>query len=80
MISNLAVGTLGVILEKVNHEKYETLFINTICKPLHMNETREFLLKDESAKFAKGYNEEGAFNSQWDLSRLLHRRHPVNKR
>lgn len=68
--SNLAVGTLGVILERVNHEKYETLFINTICKPLHMNETREFLLKDDSAKFAKGYNEEGAFNSQWDFKSL----------
>lgn len=68
--SNLAVGTLGIILERVSHEKYETLFINTICKPLHMNETREFLLKDDSARFAKGYTEDGVFSSQWDFKAL----------
>ena len=68
--SNIAVGTLGVILERVNHEKYETLFIKTICKPLGMNETREFLLSNDSAKFAKGYSEDGDFKSQWDFKAL----------
>jgi CubicO group peptidase (beta-lactamase class C family) len=68
--SNLAVGTLGVILERVNQEDYEALFLKTICKPLHMSETKEFLLQDDSAKFAKGYNEEGVYNSQWDFKAL----------
>jgi CubicO group peptidase (beta-lactamase class C family) len=68
--SNLAVGTLGVILERVNKEKYEPLFINTICKPLHMNETREFLLPQDSARFAKGYNEDGNFNPAWNFKSL----------
>ena len=68
--SNLAVGTLGVILERVNKEKFETLFINTICKPLQMNETKEFLLPTDSARFAKGYNEDGNFNPAWNFKSL----------
>jgi CubicO group peptidase (beta-lactamase class C family) len=68
--SNLAAGTLGVILERVYHENYETLLIEKICKPLGMNDTREFLRKDDSARFAKGYNEDGVYNSQWDFRAL----------
>ncbi|HXB44345.1 MAG TPA: serine hydrolase domain-containing protein [Puia sp.] len=68
--SNLAAGTLGVILERVNHASYETLFLGTICRPLHMNETREFLLSGDSARFAKGYDEQGAPSSQWDFMAL----------
>ena len=68
--SNLAAATLGVILESVDHEKYETLLISTICRPLHMNETREFLLAGDSVRFAKGYSEDGAFSSQWDFRAL----------
>jgi CubicO group peptidase (beta-lactamase class C family) len=68
--SNLAVGTLGVILENVYHENYETLFTEKICKPLGMNETREFLRKDDSARFAKGYNGDGIYNPQWDFRAL----------
>ncbi len=68
--SNLAVGTLGVIMERVYHKNYETLFTEFICRPLGMNETREFLQKQDSSKFAKGYNEDGAYNSQWDFDAL----------
>lgn len=68
--SNLAAGTLGVILERVNKKDYETLVMQTICQPLHMNETKEFLRQKDSANFAKGYNEEGVFNSQWDFKAL----------
>jgi CubicO group peptidase (beta-lactamase class C family) len=68
--SNLAVGTLGVIIESVYHENYEKLFTDIICKPLGMNETREFLRQQDSSKFAKGYNEDGAYNPPWDLNAL----------
>lgn len=68
--SNLAVGTLSVILENVYHESFESLFINTICQPLAMNDTREFLRKQDSARFAKGYSEDGNFNSPWNFQAL----------
>lgn len=68
--SNLAAGTLGVILENVYHKNYETLFIDKICKPLGMNDTKEFLPRDDSAHFAKGYNEDGMYNSPWDFKAL----------
>jgi CubicO group peptidase (beta-lactamase class C family) len=68
--SNLAVGTLGVILENVYHESYETLFTEKICTPLGMRDTKEFLKKDDSARFAIGYNREGIYNPQWDFKTL----------
>ncbi len=68
--SNLAVGTLGVILERVYHKNYESLFIEKICKPLVMNDTKEFLRKNDSTRFAKGYNADGQYNSQWDFEAL----------
>jgi CubicO group peptidase (beta-lactamase class C family) len=68
--SNLAVGTLGVIIEGVYHENYEKLFTDIICKPLGMNETRELLRQQDSSKFAKGYNEDGAYNPPWNFEAL----------
>jgi CubicO group peptidase (beta-lactamase class C family) len=68
--SNLAGGTLGVILEKVYKKNYQDLFVETICGPLGMNDTREFIRKTDSARFAKGYNEEGRYNSPWDFEAL----------
>jgi len=68
--SNLAVGTLGVILEDVNHSSYEKLLAGTICKPLHMLETKVQLLATDTLRFAKGYKEDGSFSSQWDFKAL----------
>jgi CubicO group peptidase (beta-lactamase class C family) len=68
--SNLAGGTLGVILEKIYKKSYQNLFVETICTPLGMNDTREFIRKTDSIRFAKGYNEEGKYNSQWDFEAL----------
>jgi CubicO group peptidase (beta-lactamase class C family) len=68
--SNLAGGTLGVILEKIYRKSYQDLFVETICNPLGMNDTREFIRKTDSIRFAKGYNEEGKYNSQWDFESL----------
>jgi CubicO group peptidase (beta-lactamase class C family) len=68
--SNLAAATLGVILEKVNKKSYQDLFVETICDPLGMDETREFIRKKDSIRFVKGYNEEGKYNSQWDFEAM----------
>jgi len=68
--SNLAAATLGVILEKVYKKSYEDLFVETICNPLGMNETREFIRKNDSLRFVKGYSEEGKYNSQWDFKAM----------
>ena len=35
-----------------------------------MNETKEFLENPDSARLAKGYNQEGIYNSQWDFKAL----------
>jgi CubicO group peptidase (beta-lactamase class C family) len=68
--SNLAGGTLGVILEKIYKKNYQELFVETICSPLGMNDTREFIRKNDSVRFAKGYNEEGKYNPPWDFEAL----------
>jgi CubicO group peptidase (beta-lactamase class C family) len=68
--SNLAVGTLGVILEHVFHEPYDQLIRERICNPLGMNDTRQFLRPGDSARFAKGYNENGNYNPPWNFEAL----------
>ncbi|HEY1871953.1 MAG TPA: serine hydrolase [Chitinophagaceae bacterium] len=68
--SNLAVGTLGVIIERIDQSNYEKLIEEKICKPLNMNETKEYLTKSDSTRFAWGYNEEGTYNSPWNFKAL----------
>jgi CubicO group peptidase (beta-lactamase class C family) len=54
--SNLAMGLLGVILERISGKSYETLLKEIIWQPLHMNNTTITLTKTDSAKFSLGYN------------------------
>jgi CubicO group peptidase (beta-lactamase class C family) len=68
--SNLAVGTMGVILEKVNGSNYETLLLKTVCGPLGMADTREYLRKQDSARFATGYAD-GAYAAPWNFKALM---------
>jgi CubicO group peptidase (beta-lactamase class C family) len=65
--SNLAVATLGLILENIYKKPYEQLVLEKICTPLHMNDTRQFIRKTDSSRFAKGYSETGRYNGQWDF-------------
>lgn len=65
--SNLAAATLGVILEHSYKKSFEQLLVSKICNPLHMNDTRQFIRRKDSARFAKGYNENGDYNGQWDF-------------
>jgi CubicO group peptidase (beta-lactamase class C family) len=68
--SNLAVGTLGVVLERVYKKNYEALLIEKICDPLGMNDTRQFIRKNDSVRFVKGYNENGYYNGPWDFKAI----------
>ncbi|MGZ5192051.1 MAG: serine hydrolase domain-containing protein [Flavisolibacter sp.] len=68
--SNLAVGTLGVILENIYKKTYEALLIEKICTPLKMNDTRQLIRKSDSARFAKGYTETGKYNGPGDMKSL----------
>jgi CubicO group peptidase (beta-lactamase class C family) len=68
--SNLAVGTLGAILENIQKKSFEQLVVQKICNPLHMNDTRQYIRKGDSARFAKGYSETGKYNGQWDFKML----------
>ena len=68
--SNLAAATLGVILEKVYNKTYQDLIVEIICDPLGMHETREFIPKNDSVRFVKGYNVEGKYNSPWDFKAM----------
>jgi CubicO group peptidase (beta-lactamase class C family) len=65
--SNLAFATLGVILEKVYQKNYETLIREKICGPLGMNDTWQFIRKNDSLRFAQGYGGKGRQVSHWDL-------------
>jgi CubicO group peptidase (beta-lactamase class C family) len=68
--SNLAVGTVGVILERINKDSYENMLLKTICKPLKMLDTKVYLQDQDSARFAKGYSE-GKFAAPWNFKAFV---------
>ena len=68
--SNFAVGLLGVILEKVYRKPYDQLVLEKICKPLQMNQTEQYIGKNDSALFVSGHNEQGKPVSQWDFKAI----------
>ncbi len=65
--SNLAAATLGLILEHIYKQSFEELIIEKICDPLKMNDTREFIRKNDSSRVAVGYDENGKYNGPWDF-------------
>jgi CubicO group peptidase (beta-lactamase class C family) len=65
--SNLAVATVGLILEDLYHKSFESLVREKILAPLKMDDTKQFLIKKDSARFASGYNEQGVYNGPWDF-------------
>jgi CubicO group peptidase (beta-lactamase class C family) len=65
--SNLAVGTLGVILERIYRTGYDSLVVKLICDPLNMNDTRLDIPSGDSLRFAQGYSFDGKAVSAWNF-------------
>lgn len=68
--SNLGMGLLGIIEEKVYEKTYEELISEKICKPLNMNSTKITINGTDTMRFAKGYDSDGNPTSYWDLGAL----------
>ncbi len=68
--SNMAVGLLGVILERISGKTYDQLVKTIICKPLKLESTTEFLSPQEKTHFLKVYNQEGNETPAWDFGAL----------
>ncbi|KOY88112.1 hypothetical protein AD998_07950 [bacterium 336/3] len=68
--SNLGVGLLGVILERVYKKSYEELIKEKIALPLEMKDTHLKTSENQFTRFAKGYNEATEENSNWDFQAL----------
>jgi CubicO group peptidase (beta-lactamase class C family) len=68
--SNLAVGLLGVILERVSGKSYEQLLKEIIAQPLAMKNTRITLTRADSTAFAQGYRGQTPIHS-WEFISLV---------
>lgn len=68
--SNLAVGLLGTILEKVTGKTFEQMIIDVICKPLGMFSTAQYLNPLLSPRFVGVYNLDGVQTPAWDFDVL----------
>ncbi|MDB4904296.1 MAG: ampC 1 [Mucilaginibacter sp.] len=68
--SNLAVGLLGSILEKISGETFERMVIDIICKPLGMFSTDQYLNPLLFPRFVEVYNTYGQPTEAWDFDVL----------
>lgn len=68
--SNLAVGLLGVILERIYNKTYEQLVLEQIAKPIGLTNTKIALTQQDSALLAQGYNEKGEAVPAWRFKSL----------
>lgn len=68
--SNLAVGLLGYILEKVSGISFEQMVTQVICKPLGMFSTNQYLNPLLAPRFVQVYNETGDPTPAWDFDIL----------
>jgi len=68
--SNLAVGLLGVILEKVSGKTYQQMVTEIICRPLGMKSTQQHLAPALVTRMVTVYNEEGNVTQPWNFNAL----------
>lgn len=68
--SNLAVGLLGVLLERITGKSYEQLLQEVITGPLGMKHTRINLLQNDSAGIAQGHDAKGAATHSWEFQAM----------
>lgn len=68
--SNMAVGLLGVILEKVSGKSFEQMVSEIITKPLGMKSTVQHLYPMIASRFAQVYDSDGNITQAWDFDAL----------
>ncbi|MBW4890594.1 beta-lactamase family protein [Mucilaginibacter sp. HMF5004] len=68
--SNMGVGLLGLILEKVSGKSFEQMVTDIICKPLGMASTVQHISPALSDRFVSVYNKDGIQVLPWDFDAL----------
>ncbi len=68
--SNIAVGLLGVILERISNRSFEQMIQSIICKPLNMKSTVQYLSAENNIRFTKVYNASGVETPAWHIDAL----------
>lgn len=68
--SNLAVGLLGVILERIYNKSYEQLLLESIVKPLSLTYTKIALNYNDKTMLSQGYNKKGEAVPAWNFKSL----------
>ncbi len=68
--SNLGMGLLGHAIALKAGANYESLVVDRICRPLHMDSTRVTLTDELKARLAKGHNSSGKLVPNWDFDVL----------
>jgi CubicO group peptidase (beta-lactamase class C family) len=67
---NFGVGLLGYILQQVNKMPFEKMVTTFITSKAGMTDTRQYLLKEDSALFVSGYDDVLTPQSQWDFKAI----------
>lgn len=65
--SNLGMGLLGIILEKVYNKSFDELVKEKICQPLNLTGTCIELNENQKTDFATSYNTNGKETPHWEL-------------
>jgi CubicO group peptidase (beta-lactamase class C family) len=68
--SNLGMGLLGHAIALKAGVNYESLVLDRICHPLHMDSTRVTLTDELKARLARGHNAAGKLVPNWDFDVL----------
>ncbi|HSY19193.1 MAG TPA: serine hydrolase [Candidatus Acidoferrales bacterium] len=65
--SNLGMGLLGHAITLKAEKDYESLVVDRICAPLHMNDTRAVLTPELKARLAAGHDASGKRMANYDF-------------
>jgi len=68
--SNVAVGLLGIVLEKISGKPYEQAVQEIITTPLQMKSTAQHLSRILSDRFVTVYDDNGNLTPAWDFDAL----------
>lgn len=68
--SNLGMSLLGHVLERVSKTNFESLVLDRICRPLHMNSTCVKPLPALKSRMAVGHDDKGARSPDFDLQAM----------